>query len=346
MNLTFCRPRAPHRRSLAIWVVLALTPLYATPGAESIAPAGRPRMEFPMPKHDFGSAPKGEIVHLDFKVLNTGTVPLEITDIRPACGCTTAGDWTRRIAPGGSGHIPIDLATAQFAGPIAKTVTVSSNDPDHPTTVLEITGTVWTPVFISQPVVIFPALTQLDQVVSRTVSIRHQVEGPLRLTDLQSDKSTFRPELKEIVPGREFELTITTVPPLRTGTETARITLKSSNSGMPDLTIQAVATVLPAVQVAPSEILFTSAKLLTPEKKYVVVLNHRGGDLKLSDLKTNAAGVQISAPASPDGKQFTITLTFPAGFVAPTAGGMTFSGKTNHPDHPEFAIPIVSAGSR
>lgn len=314
--------------------------------APAAAPGPKPAIQFPEPVHNFGTVGKGQTLRYDFKVLNTGNAPLEISEVRPSCGCTTAGEWTRRIEAGGSGSIPIKMETAQFTGPVTKTITVTSNDPARPSTVLEINATIWTPIQISSPVVIFPALTQLDQVVSQTVTFRNQVEGTLQLTDLQSDKPVFRPVLKETIPGREFELTITTVPPLTTGTHSARISLKSSNPEMPVLAVQAVATVLPAVQVAPTEIMLTSIKLAAEEKRYVVVLNHRGGDLKLSELKTNAEGVALSTTVSPDGKQFTVTLTFPPGFSAPTTGKLYFSGKTNHPELPVFEVPIVSSGAR
>ena len=341
-----------HTAALRAACVAAALACLATISSGRAEPAGQPaaqtgpRIEFPEPKHDFGSVPKGESVHHVFTVKNAGDAPLEIREVRPACGCTTTGEWTRVIAAGTSGTIPIQLATAQFTGPVHKTITITSNDPAHPLTVLEITASIWTPIQISNPVVIFPAFTQLDQVVTRTVTIRNQVAGTLALTELQSDQPEFRPALREIVPGQEFELTITTVPPLRNGTQTARISMKSSNLQMPLLIVQAVATVLPAVQVAPTEIMLTTLKLAAAEKKYDVVLNHRGGDLKLSELKTNVDGVEILTTTTPNGKQSTITLTFPAGFEARTTGKMFFSGKTSHPELPSFEVPIVYVGNR
>lgn len=333
---------------VATFALLApVPPVWAASESEPAArPSPAPRIEFPVSTHDFGSVPKGPSVRYDFKVLNTGSAPLEISAVQPACGCTTAGEWTRRIEAGGSGTIPIQFATAGFTGPVTKTVTITSNDPTRHLAVLEITASIWTPIQISNPVVIFPALTELDQVVTRTATIRNQVAGTVTLTDLKIDNPVFRPELKETVPGREYELTITTVPPLATGTQTAHVTMKTSNPDMPELTVQAVVTVLPPIQVAPTEIVLTATKLTTAEKKYVVVLNHRGGDLQLSDLKTNVDGVEISTNAAANGKQFTIALTFPAGFAARPAGKMFFSGKTNRPDLPSFEVPIVVAGNR
>ena len=41
-----------------------------------------------------------------------------------------------------------------------------------------------------------------------------------------------------------------------------------------------------------------------------MILNHRAADLKISDLKLNVDGVDISANANPQGRQFTVILTF------------------------------------
>jgi hypothetical protein len=43
-----------------------------------------------------------------------------------------AGDWTRSVAPGASGVIPLEFTPPDMNGPISKTVRVASNDPDHP----------------------------------------------------------------------------------------------------------------------------------------------------------------------------------------------------------------------
>lgn len=305
-----------------------------------------PRLQIAAPLHDFGSVPQGERIRHEFILVNTGDTPLEIIDVRPACGCTTAGEWTRTLAPGATGKIPLEMETAQFAGVVKKTIAVQTNDPAHPKTELEITVNVWTPIQLSSPVIIFPALTAPTQIVSRSVILRHKVAGQLQVDSPKSDNPVFAPVLKETIPGQEFELTVTTVPPLANGTQNARITMRTSNPKMPEVSIQAVATLLPPVQVAPTEILLPAATLSAPEKRYLVLLNHRGADLKVSDLTTDAPGVTFTVTETPDRKQLTVLLTFPAGFQADAPGQRFVRGKTNHPYLPTFAVPIVPSSNR
>jgi hypothetical protein len=335
------------RRALPGLIFLAALPAVrcAENPAAAVAPIG-PALSVSELVHDFGTVPQGEPVHHVFKLTNTGSATLAIKDVKPSCGCTTTGEWPHTLKPGESGELPINLETAHFVGGVTKTITIKSNDATRPEQVIELKATVWTPVKISDPVIIFPAVTDPKVPASRTVTIDNQVEGALSLSDVLSDNPLFKPDLKELTPGKQFELKVTTVPPLLDGTQTARIRMKSSNAKMPELTVQAVVTVLPPIQVAPTELMFSTHKLAAAEKRFAVVLNHRNANLEVSDLTTNAKGVELSTNMGPDRKQFTITLTFPAGFEIHADDQLYLRGKTNQPSTPTFEIPIVYAGDR
>lgn len=326
----------------------ALPLVAAEAPSTSSAPAKHigPRLAIASANHDFGTIAQGEPLHHDFQITNSGDEPLEITEVKPSCGCTTTGEWPHHLKPGESGIIPIKLDTGHFVGGVTKTITIKSNDAEHPESVLELKASVWTPIKVSAPVLIFPAITDPMQSTTRSVTIDNEVEAPLTLSELHCDLPQFKPELKEIVPGKQYELIVTTVPPLHEGTQSARITMRTSIEKMPEVSVQAVATVLPAIQVAPSELLFAARKLTASEKRFAVILNHRGADLHVSDLSTTAPGVELSGNISADRKQFTITLTFPAGFEIHPEDKFVLRGKTDQPSVPTFEIPIVYAGDR
>ena len=141
------------------------------PGADSPAPTmtvaispgplpGGPRIQFVELTHDFGQIKHGETAAHTFVFANTGNAMLEITDVQLSCGCTTVGAWDRQVAPGQTGRIPIQLATATLSGPIVRTVSVSCNDPLQPSTVLRFSATVWAPVEATPPIVIFQFTTE------------------------------------------------------------------------------------------------------------------------------------------------------------------------------------------
>ena len=78
--------------------------------------------------HDFGNINEsgGSVSHV-FTVLNNGELPLVISRVIAACGCTTP-DWTKEpIAPGKTGEIEVSFDPTSQSGPFTKTISVYSN---------------------------------------------------------------------------------------------------------------------------------------------------------------------------------------------------------------------------
>ena len=99
------------------------------------------QVTFETMEHDFGKIREGEKVTYRFKLKNTGTVPLKITDVKPSCGCT-ASDYTRSpVPPGGEGFIEVVFDSQGHPGTLQKTVTVSANT-NPPAHVLRFKGEV------------------------------------------------------------------------------------------------------------------------------------------------------------------------------------------------------------
>ena len=105
--------------SAALWVTGAL---YAQ---------NKPKAVIAEPILDVGVVAKGEKVVKEFILKNEGNAPLEITEVRAACGCTVA-DFTKSIPAGGSGTVKVTVDTSDFNGPISKGVTAYTNDADNP----------------------------------------------------------------------------------------------------------------------------------------------------------------------------------------------------------------------
>lgn len=93
--------------------------------------------------HDFGQVTEEEkTATYEFVFTNTGSTPLAIHKAIASCGCTTPEYPKEPIAAGASGRIKITYNTVGRPGPFHKTITIYSNDPDTPNTVLIIKGEV------------------------------------------------------------------------------------------------------------------------------------------------------------------------------------------------------------
>lgn len=96
-----------------------------------------PRLTIVEPIKDYGVVPKGDKLEWAFLVKNTGNADLQIIAAKPGCGCTVA-DFDKLIKPGETGKVTAHVDTTNFAGPIAKSVTLETNDPSSPTSQLTI----------------------------------------------------------------------------------------------------------------------------------------------------------------------------------------------------------------
>ena len=109
----------------------------ATAAAESKDEEKAPRLTIVEPVKDYGTVPKGDKLEWAFVVKNTGDADLQIIAAKPGCGCTVA-DFDKVIKPGSTGKVTAHVDTTAFAGPIAKSVTLETNDPNTPTAQLTI----------------------------------------------------------------------------------------------------------------------------------------------------------------------------------------------------------------
>ena len=89
---------------------------------------------------EVGQIPQGTPKTIEFEFKNTSDKSVIITNVKPACGCTTSDYSKEPIAPGKSGFVKA-IYNAAALGTFSKTVTVTTNVEETPK-VLTFKGTV------------------------------------------------------------------------------------------------------------------------------------------------------------------------------------------------------------
>lgn len=80
---------------------------------------------------DAGTVAKGDVIHADIKVKNTGKYPLYIANIQPACSCTVSEYDKEPIPPGETTIIKASVDTDKTGnGMINKPINITANT--HP----------------------------------------------------------------------------------------------------------------------------------------------------------------------------------------------------------------------
>ena len=227
------------RNTLAALLTGCLTVF--TPHPLEAQSATASELRFAATTFDMGRVFADTVVQATFALTNAGTAPLEIQNVQPSCGCTKAEPWDRWVEPGSNTTLVLRLNTANLSGPVIKSATVTSNDPTQPAVTLMIQGEVWKPLFVQPSVVIFgPVFTSTNDEV-RVVRVVNNTEERVTVEAPVSSNPSFRPTLRTIKPGKEFELQITARPPFAAGTVKGIITAKTSSTNIAQISVTALA---------------------------------------------------------------------------------------------------------
>ena len=315
----------------------AATNAPATPGTNSVGP----KIEFATPLYEFGRVTSGTQVKHDFIFTNTGDATLEITSVSPGCGCTTVGEWTHKVEPGQTGHIPINFNSTGYTTTVTKTPHVYSNDKSHPDFTLQLRGTIYRPVDITPQFVSMTISPDSDGQATAVAHIVSHEDQPITLSNITSSLRSFTAETITNTPGTNFDLTIKTVPPLEPGNNQAVITFQTSSTNVPQLNIIALAIAQPLTQLAPSQITLPPGPLASNQTFSVSIVSQSTNSIALSEPTVNVKGVEASVTATRPGRAFVANVTFPAGFEGSTNQPMVLSIKTDRPRFPQITIPIT-----
>ena len=213
-----------------------------------------PRIEFADLTHDFGRMEAGRMATNIYYFTNTGNQLLEIKDVQSSCGCAAAANYSRSVAPGQKGSVPVIFDSTGRAGQTTRTIKVLSNDPTQPTVVLMFTALVWKPIDAIPVVAAFHFGADVQTNQTRVIRLVNNLDELVTLSEPVCTNNSFRPELKVIKEGREFELHVEVITPLAAGSWSSTIDLKTSTSKMPVVTVLAYAMVQSALTLLPPEI--------------------------------------------------------------------------------------------
>ncbi len=305
-----------------------------------------PKIQFAETTFNFGKVQTTDKPQHEFVFTNTGAAVLEITDVRPGCGCTTAGAWDRQVQPGKTGKIPLQFNPANFSGPVTKSATVTCNDPGQANIYLQFQATVWRPIDVQPQYVYFLPIEDEATNDTKVVRIVNNLDEAVKLESPQSTSAAFQTGLRTVRPGKEFELDITYGGPVSNAPSQGNITIHTSSTNMPLLSLNAVVMPQPAIVPMPQQISVPAGPFTQDYRVPATIRNNGRTPLKLSDPSVNAEGVTVQIEEMEPGKLFRLNLSFPTNFQARPGQPTELTVKTSHPKHPILKVPITQLVGR
>jgi hypothetical protein len=128
----------------SLFTFIAIFMAFLSVAQQEVQVENGPQISFNKDIHDYGTILQNANGLCEFVVTNTGNEPLIISNAKGSCGCTVPKWSNEPIMPGKTSVIEVKYATNRI-GPINKSVTITSNAINSPTTVIRIKGKVIKP---------------------------------------------------------------------------------------------------------------------------------------------------------------------------------------------------------
>jgi hypothetical protein len=322
----------------------------AAPSAEPPKAAGPlPTIDIVEKIKDFGTVAKGEKLRAEFVVRNTGQAPLEITQVRPTCGCTVA-DFDRSIAPGTTGKIRAEVDTAAFSGPIAKAVLVFSNDPMTPQLNLVIKADVRSFVeVLPRALILFKNLLS-GEAATEKVTLVSADASDFAVTGADAGGGPYKiayrllPESERIAErkGPQWEVTITVPADAPEGMLNHRIIVKTTAAKAAEVPINVTGAVRPIVQIIPAQANLGRVKSDAPVGSNVLLVNNRqGSQLEVTETAIDNKNFKVEVIPLQAGQRFQIAISLQVGAPKGVQNG-TLRITTNDPLRKVIEVPVTA----
>ncbi len=310
----------------------------------------RPVIKCEKPVHDFGTVWVGPVLRHTFIIKNEGNAPLEITRVKPSCGCTIAGNYPRVIQPGESGEFPFSVSSKRLHNRFEKGITITSTDPVTPTLRLRLRGEVKQYVDVSPPNIYFGKITS-NKPVERVATITNNTEKPLELKIKSEAGGGMETELKEVEKGQKYELRVAYKPPFQTGIFRRQVILETNVDAQKTVTINVRGSVPERLEVSPATVTLGARSALQntqttrPTIRIVRLTNYGEKPVRLLEAKADDPKIQTKISEQRPGKSYSVQIEIPPDYNVPPTGRKLVL-KTDDPEKPTIEVPIRSLAAR
>jgi hypothetical protein len=147
------------------------------------------------------------------KLKNAGNQPLEIKSVKPSCGCTATKLDKNVLEPGEVASVDVSLNIGTASGPVTKTITITSNDPNNETKIVYLRADVVRALMLSMPYIAFTDLS-IGKQSTASITVKNNSSENITCFGFEATNGLIvspkgRVELK---PGEEFKLSASLVP--------------------------------------------------------------------------------------------------------------------------------------
>lgn len=310
--------------------------------------ADGPNMVVPEKIKDMGKVAQGDVLSVEFAIVNEGDETLEIKAVRPTCGCTVA-DFDREIEPGKTGYIKAKLETQDFSGPISKSILVMTNDPQDPTATLVIKTEVHPYVQVLPRALVRFNAVQHEPMEQKITVVADEDVKDFKVTGVKSSEPFLLAAVEpvaadQLLAGKspqQYEITLTMEEKPPVGPVNALLEIETNHPKAKTVSVKVFGVVRALLHVTPSQVQFGSVEAKKQPGRNVIVVNNRTGGVKVNvtSAVVDDSAFDADVVTIEQGRRYQVTITVkPDASAGPRDAVLTL--ETSDPEFPKLEVPV------
>lgn len=321
---------------IRLGLVLALV---ALPGGQALAEGTpHPRIELLQAEYDAGSVVRGKTLEVVFPIRNAGDAPLAL-EMRSGCGCFVSS-MDKELAPGAAGTVKVQLHTIRLHGELEKHLKLGTNDPDQPTAILTIRGT------IAEPLEFSPG-QRLTLPFERGRPLVHEIEVTAPEQLVIAKVATSAPYLAAQIlrapsplteAGSTLTLAVRFDPDQAPAHFTESVTLTTTSALFPQITVTVEGQLKDAIQVSPPLLRLGTFRAESTEEVTRFVTLTATGAFRVLRATASETGVSVEASQVGNEPVWVLHVTGKGPWTTGTHRGI-LRIETDDPRQPVLELP-------
>jgi hypothetical protein len=296
--------------------------------------AGKPKAVAVEPIKDVGFVSKGDMATNEFVIRNDGDAPLELREVRAACGCTVA-DFDKVIAPGKTGKVRVTVDTKSFNGPTAKGVTVYTNDPATPSIELTVRANIGQFVKVKPGYARFITVQREAKEGKIVQTLWTPDKSPLEIVKVESPYPYLKVRYWEAKPEERLaenadqqqwkvEIVLTDDAPVGPLTEPVKVHTNHPKQKLVQIPVSGF--VRPVIAVTPPVVDMGQVNGAAPVKFSLNVRNFATEPIKVTGIAGDVQGINAKIEPVQEGREYQVQVTFqPEARKGPVNGKLTLT---------------------
>jgi hypothetical protein len=310
--------------------------------------ASGPNMVVPEKIKDVGTVAQGEVVEVDFRIVNEGGQPLQVKAVRPTCGCTVA-DYDEQIAAGAEGMVKAKLDTKDFSGPISKSILIMTNDPREPTVSVVIKADVRPFVeVLPRPLIRFNAV-QREPMSQKVVVVATEPDRKFEVEAVESSVPFLEPAVRKLSgnelisgkPGQQYEVSLALAKDAPVGPVSAQLAIMTDHPKAEKVVVKVYGVIRAMINVTPTQVQFGTVDATARPGRNLIVVNNRTGNaaMEIGSMSLDNPAFDTSLTTIEEGRRYQVTVKVKED-ASPGDQTGTLTIATNDPEFPELTVPV------